>query len=134
MARFPYNSYLKDSSGNYRRVLGAVDEMRFLSHPWKEKAVGHDMPDDASTATIIGLEDWGYIEVPAHEALGLPAPVVKPWRPETGEKYWLLYLDGTHEVSWKGSKFDLFDLRLGRVFKTREEAQAAYNEIMGREI
>ena len=46
------------------------------------------------------------------------------WKPETGEEYWYVDIDGDAMSDyWKGRFSDLFLLSQGNVFRTKEEAQ-----------
>ena len=50
-----------------------------------------------------------------------------PWKPENGDNYWYLELDGTASVCktiWNNSTFDLALYKLGKLYRTCEEAEA----------
>ena len=60
--------------------------------------------------------------------------VVKlPWEPKYGEKYWSIHFTGidkpyTDTHTWTGHDLDFVFLRLGVVYRTKEEAEAHLRE------
>lgn len=70
--------------------------------------------------------------------------VVKlPWEPKNGEKYWSIHFTGidkpyTDAHTWTGHDLDFVFLRLGVVYRTKEEAEAHlaedYERLTGRKL
>ena len=66
-----------------------------------------------------------------------------PWEPKYGEKYWTIHFVGvdkpyTDTYTWTGHNSDFAFLRLGVVYRTKEEAEAHlaedYERLTGRKL
>ncbi len=55
----------------------------------------------------------------------LAEPVNKRWKPEIGERYFILDSSGTGNHIWDNDSVDNYHLSIGNVFKTKEEAEQA---------
>lgn len=61
--------------------------------------------------------------------LGVLEIVKLPWKPRTGDKYYYIGRYGNIESSfWTGDLFDLALYKLGKLYRTREEAEAHAEE------
>lgn len=71
---------------------------------------------------------WGITYVVLSELLGGNVEIIKlPWKPKEGEKYWS-FLPGAWMVTWytwDDSPIDFAFYKVGWVFRTKKEAEAA---------
>lgn len=105
---------LINKQGDKRKILGVCGEVYFLSHP-----------DDFELITISSFA-WTEKEI---EEIGYTL-LEEPWEPKEGEIYW--FIDSGVEIGtfyWVNSAPDNFRKYMKNIFKTKELAEQALQEI-----
>ena len=112
------------------KLLGVDYGEQFKLHN-KEYTFGDDLFMFNKDEGLFCIYPNGSIEIlnnVLYDILNGNYEVVKlPYRPQMGDKYWMLDLcEGIHIVDyiWDGDILDLLGLNFGIVYRTREEAEA----------
>lgn len=143
----PYKpgDYIKDKAvGYFRRILSVHDDVVDISYAWNRKNVlacdNNGLRDEQKHSTPYTLDQLNayFVPVTAEEAgFEEEKPVVLKgvtglrWRPADGEKYWFIDSDGSSLWQyWRGEEADEWRYRTGNCFKTSEDAEKYYEDIM----
>lgn len=129
---FKEGTYLKDSDGFYRKILGAAGEIRFSSYRWSvggwDKRGTDGLRDEdrqEGNGSVKALIAWGWTEVTRLEATGQK----EVWAPGEGEEVHHFDIHNgavsTNIFGWDGLEYDKKIRDTVGIHKTLEDAQAA---------
>ena len=103
---FKVGQIIKKSNGQKRKILGQAGEVFFTS-------IEDDFKRQGGAWTELELKDNGY------------TPEPEKWVPTKQSSYWFVKFDGEIDVDrWDGIPEELYLLKIGNCFETREKAEA----------
>lgn len=123
MPQFKTGTYVK-CNGFFRKILGRVDNVCFLSSNWMNGEFGEkivELREEQKYQMTISVDEMEacYTEVSALEATGKE----EKWKPVEGEKY-LFVFDTSVQVHPYEDKYDRLYWHTNRIFPLNQQAQA----------
>lgn len=137
MSKFQVGGYVQATTNSFRKILAEVNGVYFLSEFWNKNNALEEyegLQDRQRSSQWLTLDEMNayYTPCTASEA-GFPE---EKWRPMEGGIYFYTGVSGAigETVFYKTDAGDIFRLKSGNYYRTREDAQKALDEIMKREV